>query len=361
MHELGYGIVGCGRIVNSHIRAIAETDGARIVALVDPDQSKAQAAAAKIADTVSLHTDLSDLLADASVDVVVVCAPTQMHPQISVTAMDQGKHVYCEKAMAASLGGCREMIAAAQRNAVRLTVGHSTRVKPPFAMARRLIECGQIGEVLGIEGTFSVQANPPEMGATDSWRYRSESAGNGHVINFGCHYIDTARFVCDQDPVTVSGFIRNRCSPGMVPEDQFVITCECDDGALISIGLHPTLEPPPAGREGLIIHGGDGCIHALWRPDRVEMTRGREGLQTVRIDEDLQVHPFTVLHRVFRRAIETGGPVPVTGEDAMRNVEWGLAAYLSSERNCRVNLPLGSEYDDYVGPQLTRTIPATRE
>ena len=360
MSETGYGLVGCGRIAGPHIEAIAELNGARVVAVTDPDEARAGAVADQVDGEVTVHADLSGLLADPAVDVVVVGAPTHLHPEIGVASMDSGRHVYSEKAMAAHLGGCREMIDAAERNGVRLTVGHSTRFRPAFTMARRMIERGEIGEVVGVHGTFTAQANPPEMGATDSWRYRSESAGNGHVINFGCHYIDTARFVCGQDPVTVSGFIRNRFSPEMVPEDQFVITCECDGGALITIALHPTLCPAPAGREGLTIHGSEGCIHALWRPDRVEITTGRDGLTPVTIDEDLHGNPFVFLHTAFWDAIETGGPVPVTGEDAMRNVEWGLAAYLSSEGNCRVQLPLGPEYEDYAGPRLAETIPATR-
>lgn len=360
MRELGYGLVGCGRIVGPHLNALAQTAGARIVALADPDEGKAAAAAARAGGRVSVYPDSPAMLADPAVEVVVCLAPTHMHPQVSVAAMDAGKHVYCEKAMAASLRGCRDMIAAAERNGVRVTVGHSTRFRPAFAMARRLIERGEIGEVVGIQGSFGSAANPPALGATDSWRYRKESAGNGHVINFGCHYIDTARFLCAQDPVTVSAFIRNRFSPGMVPEDQFAITCECDAGALISISLHPTLDGVPAGRDGFSIHGTSGCIHALWRPDRVELARGGEALAPVPIDDDLPTDPFSVLHRAFRDALETGGAVPVTGEDAMRNVEWGLAAYLSSEGRCPVDLPLGPEHDDYMGPQLAATIPATR-
>jgi predicted dehydrogenase len=361
MSELGYGIVGCGRIVRPHIEAIAQVEGARLLAVADPDENKASAAAAYAGGEVDQHSDVAVLLADPRIDVIVVCVPTQMHPEVSAAAMDAGRHVYCEKAMAANVAGCEKMIAAAERNDVRLTIGHSTRFRPPFAMARRMIEDGAIGEVVAIEGTFRCEANPAEIGATDSWRYRRESAGNGHVINFGCHYIDTARFLCDQDPVTVSAFIRNRFSAGMVQEDQFLIACECDGEALITIALHPTLDSPPAAREGFTISGTEGCLHALWRPDRIELARCGEGLEAVPIDDDLQVNPFVALHSGLREAIESGGPVPVTGADAMRNVEWGIAAYLSSEGNCRVEIPLDAEQEHYCGPQLERTIRATRD
>ncbi len=365
MTELGYGLIACGRISSSHIDAIAQTDGARVVALADPNAEKAARARERVreraAGDVAVCADYHELLADAAVDVVVVMAPTQMHPEVTVAALAAGKHVYCEKAMAASIGGCREMLAARDRTGLLLNVGQSTRFRAPFAMARRLIERGEVGEVVAIDGSFIGEANTPERCATDSWRYCAASAGNGHIINFGCHYIDTARFLCGEDPVSVCASVRNRFSAGVIQEDQFSVIAECDGGTLITIALYS----PPASvtpiDEGLTIYGTEGCIAARWRPDAVVLTRGKGAPEPVQIDEELRESQFVLLHRAFRRALEEGGPAPVTGEDAMRNVEWGLAAYLSAERRAWVDVPLPEELADYAGPQLERTIPATRE
>jgi len=218
-----------------------------------------------------------------------------------------------------------------------------------------------VGEVVAIDGSFIGEANTPARGATDSWRYCAASAGNGHIINFGCHYIDTARFLCGEDPVSVCASVRNRFSAGMIQEDQFSVVAECDGGALITIALYSPPTPVTPIDEGLTIYGTEGCIAARWRPDRVSITRGKDAPEAVEIDEDLRESQFVLLQRAFRAAIETGRPVPVTGEDAMRNVEWGLAAYLSAERRAWVDVPLPENLADYAGPQLQRTIPATRE
>ncbi len=374
MTERGYGLIACGRIVRSHIDAIAEIDGARVVAVADTNAEKAAQACERCDDLtppaplsvpdegggVAVYEDYRELLADPAVDVVVVMVPTQMHPEVTVAALEAGKHVYCEKAMAASIAGCREMIDARDRTEKLLMVGQSTRFRPPFAMARRLIEAGEVGEVVAIDGAFSGPANTPEQGATDSWRYCAQSAGNGHIINFGCHYVDTARFLCAQDPVSVSATVRNRFSPGMIQEDQFSVIAECDGGALITIAMYCAPEPVGPGHEGLTVFGTEGAIEALWRPDRVILSKRGEQAREVEIDEDLRESYWTRIHREFRAAIEGGGPVPVTGEDAMRNVEWGLAAYLSSERREWVDLPLPDELAEYSGPRLEETIPATR-
>lgn len=357
---LGYGLVGCGRVSARHIDAVEGTAGARVVAVTDPEREKVARAMDRCGGDVACYADYRELLDDPAVDVVVVLAPTQMHPEIAVAALESGRHVYCEKAMAASVAGCRRMIEARDRSGMKLTVGQSTRFRPPFAMARRLIEDGAVGEIVAIDGAFSGPANTPEQGATDSWRYRKESAGNGHVINFGCHYIDTARFLCGQDPTSVGAVIRNRFSPGMIQEDQFVITCECDGGALIDIAMYCTPEPIAPTDEGFSIYGTDGFMAARWRPDRVTLVRRGHDPESIAIAEDLRRDPFLVLHRAFRQAIETDTPVPVTGEDALRNVEWGMAAYLSSQRRAWMDLPLPDDMAEYRGPQLDRTLPATR-
>ncbi|MFO7946364.1 MAG: hypothetical protein R6V19_06100, partial [Armatimonadota bacterium] len=149
--------------------------------------------------------------------------------------------------------------------------------------------------------------------------------------------------------------------PGMIQEDQFSVIAECDAGGVITIALYCTPEPVAPQHQGLTIYGTAGAIEALWRPDAVILRRRDEDPRQVPIDDDLRKSYWTRMHRQFIKAIEDGGPAPVTGEDAMRNVEWGLAAYLASDRRQWVDLPLPDDLADYCGPQLEQTIPATRE
>ena len=337
--------------------------GARLVAVADSDLHKAEAEAQRRPSKPTAYGDYHGLLADPRVDVVVIAAPTQLHSEVSVAAGEAGKHIYCEKAMAASLRQCREMLDAVARCGVKLTVGHSTRFQPPCAMARRLIDGGAIGEVFAVSAQFSTDAEPPSRGATDSWRYRAGSAGNGHVINFGCHYIDTARFFARQDPVSVSGYIGNRFSTELISEDQFVITSRCDRRAVIGISLYCSPKGTRARSDGYTVRGTDGVIEvpSPWSKEVFLLRHNREGAQPVRIDADLAAeNAFVRLHRLFREAIEHDTDVPVTGGDAIRNLEWGLAAYLSDEQRRWIDLPLGPEHEDFAGPVTERTIPPTR-
>lgn len=360
MSELGYALIGCGRISRNHLRSIEALDQARIEVVVDPDHAKAEALAQSCRRRPRLAQDWREVVGAPGVDVVVVTAPTHCHAEIVIAAAEAGRHVYCEKAMASTTNECRRMNAAAAAAGVRMTIGQSTRFQPAILMARRLCDQGDLGETFAVDARFSTNAEPLARGATDSWRYRAGSAGHGHVINFGCHYVDTARFLLGQDPVTVSAVVSNLFSQELISEDQFSALSTCDRGALISI----LLRAAPAGNrdphEGYTVHGSEGLLHVDRGSKTIVVMRGSTRSEVPVDPELLREDGFQRLHRLFRDAILSGGPVPLDGATAQRNLEWGLGTYLSSETGRRMALPLAPEHGDYAGPVNQRTIPATR-
>ncbi|MGI5818993.1 MAG: Gfo/Idh/MocA family protein [Armatimonadota bacterium] len=358
MQQLGYGVIGLGRISARHIEAIDRLKAGRVAAVADTSLEKAQAAAAKHPDRPAAYADYHDLLADEGVDVAVVLVPTHLHRDVSVAAMDAGRHVICEKAMAPSVRACMDMIEARDRNGVKLMIGHSTRFQAAFMTARDIIEDGAIGEPLGIDAHFVAGATQPESVPRDFWRFKAGAAGHGYVVNFGCHYIDTSRMMLGADPVSVSGHVGNRMSRGVIPEDHYVITALCDDDTTISLAQYGTLQSYRVPTSGYAIFGTEGMIEAYWRPERLMLSRAGEEPRSVEIDPALhEAGAWGREHEGFYACIVNDTEEPVTGEDAMRNIEWATAAYLSSERRCWVDLPLCEEDCEYCGPCLEETLP----
>lgn len=358
MDTLGYGVIGLGRISARHIEAINRLDGGRVAAVADTNLEKAQAVADEHADGPAAYADYEQLLADEAVDVAVVLVPTHLHRDVSVAGMDAGKHVMCEKAMAPSVRECMDMIEARDRNGVKLMIAHSTRFRAPFITARRLVEDGAIGQPLGIDGHFVAGATQRDEVPRDFWRFKEGAAGHGYVVNFGCHYIDTSRAMLGADPVSVSGHVGNRFSQGVIPEDHYVITALCDDGTTISLAQYGTLESYRVPTNGYAVFGTEGMLQTYWRPDRVALSRAGEEPRDVEIDKSLyEAGAWGREHDGFYASITEDTQEPVTGEDAMRNIEWASAAYLSSERRCWVDLPLCEEDCEYCGPCLGETLP----
>ncbi len=346
--------------------AAEQLEGAQLVAIADQNIDKAQQISAERASKPAVYQDYQDLLEDSKVDVVVICLPTQSHAPAALAAAEAGKHIYCEKAMAPTLKACRDMITAADDNGIKLTIGQSTRFQAWYMQARRVIEAGQIGEVVAVDGAFATKATLPEDVGEDFWRFKAGAQGHGFVVNFGCHYIDTARYLCGQDPRHVSGYIANRYSTGQTPEDQYVITAVCDGQAVITIGQYAAPVYTHARNDGFTIYGSEGVLEAYGRPDGLALARGTDAAVAVELDEDLTREgqwggAWLRFHRQFRQCIEDDTAPPVTGRDGMLNVEWAMAAYLSNERRAWMDLPLGPEFYEYGGPKLYEEVPVIQE
>ena len=358
MQQLGYGVIGLGMVSERHLDAAETIAGARLVAIADQNVEKAEGVSAARASRPTVYGDYQDLLADDDVDVVVVAVPTQFHAQVAIAAAGAGKHIYCEKAMAPTLQECRAMIAAADDNGIKLTIGQSTRFQAHFVQARRVIEAGHIGDIIAVDGAFPQSATTPDKVRDDFWRFKAGAQGHGFVVNFGCHYIDTARYLSDRDPQQVTAWIANRFSHGQTPEDEFIITAVCHDQTAITIAMYSAPTYIPSRTNGFVIYGTEGILEAYYRPDGIALQRGNEDLQPIELDEDLKAEETWMrFHRQFRECIENDTPPPVTGRDGMLNVEWALAAYLSHERRAWMDLPLGPEFYEYAGPRLDESLP----
>ena len=157
MTQLGYGLIGLGRISSRHVAGVQALAEGRVAAVADTNLEKAEQVAGKVGEGCAAYADYRDLLADDAVDVAVVLVPTHLHCEVSVAAMDAGRHVMCEKAMAPSVRECLDMIEARDRNGVKLMIAHSTRFQPPYRTARgrakgrrrggRPACCGEVAEV----------------------------------------------------------------------------------------------------------------------------------------------------------------------------------------------------------------------
>ena len=363
MEELGYGVIGCGNVSDRHLSAVEGGARMRLVAVADRQVERARQMVAARPSEPAVYADVDALLGDTRVDVVVICLPSHLHAETAVAAANAGKHIYCEKVMAASVNEARAMITAAEENGVRLMIGHNTRYFPAFAQARRLIEAGEIGEVVAIDGAFPNRASLPDTVRPTFWGIKAGARGHGIVMNFGCHYVDTARFLCGEAFTRVSAHIGNRFSEDRAPEDQYVITAITDSQTVVTIAHYGQHAPVRSRNTGFTIYGTHGILEAFYFPDAVAIRRAdADDYREVDIDADLKSEgTWERLHRELREAIENGVEPSVTGTDGLRNIEWALGAYLSHQKGSWVELPLAPEHWDYCGPTMHESLPMARD
>ncbi len=108
---------------------------------------------------IATYGDLDDLLADPNIDVVDICLPPRLHPDVTIRALKAGKHVFCEKPIALTAKDARRMVATAEKVDRILMIGHVLPMFPEYGKAYQLIQSGKYGRLLG--GSFKRVISDP--------------------------------------------------------------------------------------------------------------------------------------------------------------------------------------------------------
>ncbi len=201
---LKVGIIGCGSIAKQrHGHEYFLNKDVEIKGFYDLLPERAQALVELYGGKV--YDSVDALLADGDIDAVSVCMANAFHAEITIKALNAGKHVLCEKPMAISLEQCEAMVAAAEANGKRLMIGHNQRLAPAHKKAKELLAAGTLGRVITFQSTFGHKG--PEMWSMDksanTWFFKKASASFGSMADLGIHKIDLMRYLIGSDIDTV--------------------------------------------------------------------------------------------------------------------------------------------------------------
>jgi len=180
-------IIGCGLVGQKRARALA---GAKLVACVDPDQSRA-GDLAQNAKGCAVFPDWRSVIRNDQIDVVIVATPHNLLAEISGAAVREGKHVLVEKPGARNVDELRGLISIAESAGVRVRVGFNHRYHPAFQQARELVDSGKIGSLMFIRARYG---HGGRKEYDREWRARPEISGGGELIDQGTHLIDLAHW-----------------------------------------------------------------------------------------------------------------------------------------------------------------------
>ena len=180
-------IIGCGLVGQKRARALA---GAKLVACVDPDRSRA-GDLARNAKGCAVFPDWRSVIRSDQIDVVIVATPHNLLAEISGAAVREGKHVLVEKPGARNVDELRGLISIAESAGVCVRVGFNHRYHPAFQQARELVDSGKIGSLMFIRARYG---HGGRKEYDREWRARPEISGGGELIDQGTHLIDLAHW-----------------------------------------------------------------------------------------------------------------------------------------------------------------------
>lgn len=312
-------LIGCGRAGMIHARNYKnKIDRARITAVADAFADAVEAAAKELGVS-KCFTDYHDILNDPEIDAVIVVAPTNLHCEIVVDCANAGKHIFCEKPMAMTVEECDRMIAVCEKNNVKLQVGFMRRFDASFQEAKRLVEAGEIGDLVQIHSNTRGPSKPRP------WMYDIKKS-NGILAEVNSHDIDAVRWIAGSDIRTVyalAGNFRNPEAKADYPDyyDSVLMTGTLDSG------VHFCIDGAAYSQYGydskMEIIGTKGKIQ-VGRSDQkfVHCTTTEHGTSTPFIEswQTLFLDAYLQEDLSFVSAILDGTDVPVTGKDGREAV-----------------------------------------
>lgn len=214
------GFIGCGGIANSkHFPGMAPfKDRIDMCAFCDIVPERAEKAAEEWGSTeAKAYTDYRELLADETIDAVHVLTPNVSHCEITIAALEAGKHVLCEKPMAATAEDAKKMVEAKNRTGKMLTIGYQYRHFEVNKTAKRVIDEGYLGDVYYAEATNLRRRGVPTWGVFAD----KSQQGGGALIDIGTHALDlTLWMMNDYDVDYVVGTSYEKLGRLLDPEHQ---------------------------------------------------------------------------------------------------------------------------------------------
>lgn len=186
MKTVGYAIAGTGYFGAELGRILNAQEGAKVVAVLDPENGEAVAGELGC----DWETDLDALCARADVDAVLVATPNYLHKEPVLCAARHKKNIFCEKPIALSYADCDEMVRTAEGNGVVFMAGHVMNFFHAVRLTKQFIAEGKIGKVLYCH---SARNGWEEEQPSISWKKIRVKSG-GHLYHH-IHELDCIQFL----------------------------------------------------------------------------------------------------------------------------------------------------------------------
>jgi predicted dehydrogenase len=306
--------LGCGFITRVHSRSLQPLRDRIVCSYASRDPSKA-AAYCRAHRGAGSFADYERAIADPGIEAVVIAVPPKLHLELTLRALEAGKHVLVEKPAFPTMDDYRAAVAARDRASRVVLVGENDHYKPLAATLRRLLHDDVIGDMVFAHFTTIVHRLKEE----GDWRNDEAIAGGDAFFEEGIHWLHTAGSL---GPTIIPSSVRGyRPPPASGGPDRRVksmmVAFQYDNGA--AGALYYSREIPSLlrglrlsklfGRKGVITFESNGAI---------VLARGH-GLPRLLFPGFSDIRGYQAMYRDFHRAIRAGGQPEMSLERAMQD------------------------------------------
>jgi len=327
------GVIGLN-MGKGHVRNYASSPDVEAVYVCDLVPERREAVIAECGLTTPAYADYREMLANSDIDAVSVALPNRLHAPVTIAALRAGKHVLCEKPMAATVAEARRMVAAAAKADRQLMVHFNQRFSPEAFFVKSLADSGELGDIYLAKCHWIRRRGIPRR----STFYQKATSGGGALIDIGVHVLDLTMWLMGHpQPVAVSGCTYCNFGPDLDPvfdvDDHALAFVRFANGASLSLEASwaSHVQGEAIGFELRGTRGGARRVGSYQGEYRVFQTVGGTFVDTTPC---APLPPVANAQHQFAASIVNGTPNPAPGEHGLA-VQQVLEAIYKSAANGR--------------------------
>jgi len=320
MSKLRGAVVGCGMIAEFHLRGWARIPEVEIVALADPDRSRAEDRRARFAPAAGVYAGLEEILRAESLDFVDIVTPPWLHARQCLVAARAGLHIVCQKPLCDDWAEACALVEALKDYPRKFTVHENHRYRPWFREMLAGLGAGGLGRPLFLRLAQHDPCEPPEKIDTEVER--------GVLLQYGVHLLDMAHAVFGV-ATRVQARI-HRINPRVRGESLAHVVLEYPEATAV---VEVSWKASGMQQGEAMLLGATGEAHYEGKMTRDERARFRVSTaQGLRQDEQRSpaadyVDSFYALEREFADAMIHGRPAPQPARQNLESLKMAFAAY----------------------------------
>ena len=340
--RIRFAVIGCGRIAQNHFESIKKHSArAELTAVCDSDPAALSAAVEKTG--ARGFSSLTELLAGADADCVVLTTPSGLHPRQAEEAARAGIDVMTEKPMATRWHDGLSMVRACDEAGVHLFVVKQNRRNPTLQLLKRAVEQGRFGRIYMVSVNV-FWTRPQQYYDSAEWRGTWEFDG-GAFMNQASHYVDLLDWIVG--PIESVMAYTGTLARNIEVEDTGVAALKWRNGAMGSINV--TMLTYPKNLEGSITILGEKGSASIGGV-AVNEIRNWQFDAADPMDEEIATASYQTTSvyghghpMYYDNVISTlrGEAKPETdGREGLKSLELLIAMYMSARDGKRISLPL---------------------
>ena len=231
MKKLKLGLVGCGRMMGSHVKGVQHVENVEIVAVCDIIEQNAIDVREELGGTPKVFTNYREMVDE--VDAVLVALPHDLHFECGMFFASHDKHILMEKPLCNSERECEILIEECEKRNLKLMCAYPVRFWPGVQKLKELVDSGEYGEIIQMS-VWTEQLTGSELKYDDAYGRQwliSSRLGGGQLFSHGCHYVDIMLWFLG-NPVSGAHMGTRNGTPWMIREGTSALVMKFDNAVL---------------------------------------------------------------------------------------------------------------------------------